>query len=86
MKRRLWISGALIGLAAGLVVAGVMTYLDWRLNPGGIFHGTAGTNWPVLLETVWTWFLPVGPLEAALSTAVLFGLRRRSRSRGARRR
>lgn len=54
-----------------------MTCLDWRLNPGGIFRGAAGTNWSVVLETAWSWFLPIGLVAATGATAVLYWLGRR---------
>ena len=48
-----------VGALVGVVVAAVMTFLDWRLNPGGIFHDTQGTDWGIVLETAVSWFGPV---------------------------
>jgi hypothetical protein len=52
-----------VGMAWALIialgVAIVPTFMDWRLNPGGLFHGGIGTHWGVVLETAWTWFWPV---------------------------
>ena len=51
------------GLAAALIialaVAIVPTFMDWRLNPGGLFQGANGTHWGVVFETAWSWFWPV---------------------------
>ena len=66
------------GIGAGLVVAAWMTLLDWRINPGGIFRGTDGTNWSIVIETGWSWFLPVTVVVTALVLVVLFFVGRRS--------
>lgn len=63
----------MVGIVAGLLVAVTMTALDWRLNPGGIFHNETGTSWRIVFETAYSWFLPV---TMAVSTvlAVVFAL------------
>lgn len=66
------------GLIAGLLVSVVMTFLDWRLNPGGIFHGATGTNWTIVTATAWTWFWPVALLAAAVAAPVVWFVLRRS--------
>jgi hypothetical protein len=48
-----------VALALGLLVASAMTFHDWRLNPGGLFHGAEGTAWGVVWETWSSWFGPV---------------------------
>lgn len=72
MNRRNWTSGITIGAIAGVCVATIMTFLDWRLNPGGIFHGATGTNWTIVLETAISWFAPVAGAGAAVALVVLF--------------
>ena len=72
MKRKYWIIGVLIGLMAGLVVGFVMTVLDWRLNPGGIFHTAQGTDWAVVVETAVSWFSPVSIIASAIALLVIF--------------
>jgi len=52
-------TGLAWALFFAFAVALVPTFLDWRLNPGGLFHGADGTSWAVVLETAWTWFWPV---------------------------
>ena len=79
LGKRVFLSSLTVGLLAGLVVATVATLLDWRLNPGGIFHDAAGTNWAVVAETAMSWFLPVALLVAAVA---LDQWRRRSQNRG----
>ena len=80
MKTKNWITGLLGGLALGLVVASIMTWLDWRLNPGGIFFSREqGTHWPVVWETWSSWFWPVAWLGLALWLVTLYliaGLRK----------
>jgi len=57
----------------GLLVAAVMTILDWRLNPGGIFHNAHGTDWKMVRETAFSWFLPVA-LVASVAGAIVLSL------------
>ena len=72
MRSRIWLSGAALGVVASLVLALVMTYADWRLNPGGLFHGDSGTDWQVVWDTAVSWFVPTIPAAVILSVAVLF--------------
>ena len=72
MKSRIWLSGIALGLVASAVLAMVMAYLDWRLNPGGIFHGEDGTNWQFVWDTAISWFVPSIPAAVILSVALLF--------------
>ena len=65
--RRTFVYGA--GLA--LAVAAVAVFLDWRINPGGLFHDESGTNWRILGETGLSWFLPLLPATCGLSALVL---------------
>jgi len=60
---------AALGLAAAvaLLAASTMSYLDWRLNPGGIFRCEDGTSWTVVWETWVSWFVPVLLLAAAVA-------------------
>lgn len=57
--------GITIALLVALIVACVMTFMDWRLNPAGIFRTEAGTDWARVAETATSWFLP---------TALIVGL------------
>lgn len=60
------------GTISGVVVALVMTALDWRLNPSGIFHQEHGTDWLVVMETALSWFVPVLLLVSTLTWIVVF--------------
>lgn len=51
--------GIVAALLIALAVAVVPAFIDWRLNPGGVFRGAEGTHWGAVFETVWTWFWPV---------------------------
>ncbi len=67
-----------IGMVIGLLVSAVMTFLDWRLNPGGIFHDAAGTHWNVVCETAVSWWLPTAAVASlAALPCVTWRLRRR---------
>lgn len=64
------------GLVAFLIAA-VMTFIDWRLNPGGIFRGPAGADWQIVWDTWISWFLPVFPVAALLALVILGVVSRR---------
>ena len=66
-----WTRAVLGALVVGLVVASTTSFLDWRLNPGGLFHGPTGTSWGVVWETWVSWFAPVFLLVAAVALPVL---------------
>ena len=61
-----------IGIVIGLIVATIMTTLDWRLNPSGIFHNTQGTNWSIVRETAFSWFLPVASTTSLIAAILVF--------------
>ena len=67
----------MVGVVFGLIVASVMTFLDWRLNPGGIFHDAQGTDWSVVWETAVSWFTPIAAAAGAVAAVVLFLISRR---------
>lgn len=59
------------GVAIALVAATTMTWLDWRLNPGGIFrHQEGTTNGPIVLETALSWFVPILLFASVLALSV----------------
>lgn len=72
MKKKHWISALAVGVALGLIVASVMTFLDWRLNPSGIFHNDRGTNWAFVMDTFVSWFFPVAAYAGVVAAAALF--------------
>jgi hypothetical protein len=61
-----------VGVVLGLLVTVVMTTLDWRLNPSGIFHNAHGTDWKMVRETAFSWFLPVALVASVVGAIVLF--------------
>ena len=56
------LSALRFGLAVGFSIAALITIIItlWELieNPGGIFRGPDGINWPFVFETVTSWFIP----------------------------
>ncbi|NNF52113.1 MAG: hypothetical protein HKN59_06715 [Gammaproteobacteria bacterium] len=60
------------GSLCGVLVSAVMTINDWRLNPGGIFHSQADTNWHIVAETALSWLLPVAAVSTAMVAAIIF--------------
>ncbi len=79
MSRNHWICAMLIGATAGLFVASVVSFLDWQLNPSGIFHSDLGTNWRIVWETWISWFVPVFVIGSAVSVPVLFWFSKRKK-------
>jgi hypothetical protein len=70
MHAQTWKLATVIGLLTALGVAAAMTIMDWRRNPGGIFHNELGTDWIVVAETAFSWLWPVA-LLASLTTAIV---------------
>jgi hypothetical protein len=77
MTMRSGILALAVGAALGTVVAVVMTYLDWRLNPGGVFQDARGVQWHAVAETAASWFVPIAALSSGLALAILYWLGRR---------
>ena len=73
MRAKNWIIGILIGITIGMVVSSAMTYQDWCLNPGGIFHSESqGTQWSFVWDTWISWFLPVTLAGAITASVALY--------------
>jgi len=47
-----------VGIAAGVVLAGIFTVWNWLENPGGIFRDDSGTHWSFVYDTAASWFFP----------------------------
>lgn len=77
MTKKIWLSAVLTGIALGGVVASIMTALDWRLNPGGVFHDERGIQWAAVTETAVSWFLPTASTATAVAALVLYAGARR---------
>jgi H+/Cl- antiporter ClcA len=73
MRAKNLILGAFIGIIIGMVVSSVMTFQDWCLNPGGIFHSERqGTQWSFVWDTWISWFLPVTLTWVVIATIALY--------------
>ncbi len=45
-------------MIAATLITVIVTFSDWLENPGAIFRDEDGTNWPIVFETIESWFLP----------------------------
>ena len=72
MTGRHWLRVITISVLAGTIAASAITFLDWRLNPGGIFRDTQGTDWTVVAETALSWYWPVTVLVFLVGVATVF--------------
>lgn len=72
MKRTDWLAGIAAGLVTGVVVASIATFLDWRVNPSGLYHGVDGTHWGIVWDTARSWLVPVTGYVTLIAWAVLF--------------
>ncbi len=77
MSQKHWVYAILLGATVGLVVASVMSFLAWRLNPSDIFHSDLGTNWQFVWDTWISWFIPVFAAGSAVSVPALIWLSKR---------
>lgn len=79
MQKKDWLHSLAIGSITALIVAGTMTFRDWRLNPGGLFRDELGTQWDVVAETAASWFFPVATFVSVVAVLVFFSLFRSGR-------
>ena len=69
---RVWLRSTAAAIAAGVLVASVMSYRDWRLNPGDVFRGPDGTDWGVVWDTFASWMWPVALAVGVATVTVLY--------------
>lgn len=74
LRPRSWIVGGAGAVVLGFAVAAYFSIVDWRFNPGDIFHDDSGTRWAVVLETFVSWFLPVALIAFVPVTALHYWL------------
>ena len=79
MKPSRWFACLLISASIAVLVALPPTISDWQLNPEGIFHGPDGTDWEIVWQTGFSWFLPVFLAAVAVSLPIAWWLERRKR-------
>ena len=72
MNARTWKLAAIVGLLVGLVVSAVMTIVDWRLHPAGVFYDESGTAWTIVTETALSWLGPVALVTFLATVIVLY--------------
>lgn len=70
-------NGLLASAGVAALVASLASARDWFINPTGIFHGPAGTDWAIVAETWWSWFLPTSGGVAVLLLPLMLWLARR---------
>ena len=68
--RHPWRNAALFAVILATIVAGIVTLIDWVINPDGVFHGGLGTDWGVVWQTWSSWFLPALAVIAVITFAV----------------
>ncbi len=78
MSQKYWVYAVLLGTTVGFIVASVISFLDWQLNPSGIFHSDLGANWQFVWDTWISWFIPILLVGSAVSVPVLFWLSKRN--------
>ncbi len=78
MSQKYWVYAILLGATVGFIVASVMSFLDWRLNPSGIFHSDLGTNWRFVWDTWISWFIPVFVVGSAVFVPAVLWLSKRN--------
>ena len=76
MSKQYWVYAILLGVTVGFIVASVMSFLGWRLNPSGIYHSDLGTNWRFVWDTWISWFMPVFVVGSAVSIPALINHRK----------
>jgi hypothetical protein len=96
INKHIWqisIRALMFGFIAAAIISSVMTYLDWRQNPAGLFRDTHKTDWTGLFrdthETDWTivaetalsWFAPALIVLAILAVPATYWLSRYTRLR-----
>jgi len=78
MSQRCLLYAMVLGTAVGFVTASVMSFLDWRLNPSGIFHSELGTNWRFVWDTWLSWFVPMFVVGSVAAVVVFLWMSRRT--------
>jgi len=69
-RSRSWIIGCIFAFVVGGAVAIYFTAADWKLNPAGIFRDDNGVHWGAVVETAFSWFLPVALIVFVLATGI----------------
>lgn len=67
---RTLITGALLSA----LLAAVMTTVDWRKNPSGLFHNVDGTDWAIVWATFTSWFWPSLPVAVLLTWLTFYAI------------
>ncbi|MEE2891888.1 MAG: hypothetical protein VX766_07100 [Pseudomonadota bacterium] len=71
--------GAALGLAIAIFFSGGIVVWEVAENPGAIFRTPDGWRWDRMLDTGWSWLLPVAAFLApmgAVAALLRFALRR----------
>ena len=50
--------GISLGILFAVLISCIPTAIDWYINPAELFHNQSGTNWSIIFETWFSWFLP----------------------------
>ena len=63
-----------VALFVATSVSGLVTYEEWRNNPGGIFQTEEGTQWPYVIDTFTSWFFPTAVMTFGALFVLVLGL------------
>ncbi len=56
----------LVTLVIALLLSMLATWMDWRVNPSGIFYSESVIHWLVVWQTLSSWLWPLWVMLAAL--------------------
>ncbi|MBC3767117.1 hypothetical protein [Neptunicella marina] len=60
MRIGFYLKNSLIkSVIVSVLIAAVVTLLEWFNNPSGIFHDNNGTHWSFVMDTFSSWWWPL---------------------------
>lgn len=64
--------GIVAAFIVGILLATIMTLIDWTENPSEIFHDDTGTRWNFVYETFSSWLWPTSLFAFPIITLIRF--------------
>ena len=59
IRTRFWVFGVAAGALVSTAVTLIIVTWEWLENPGGVFRNESTTNWPFIVDTAISWFVPL---------------------------